>query len=54
MQQVHIPDNPRYPDQRTVQDATSIPALGHAEAAEMGTVELERFLALIELLSPDD
>lgn len=35
-------------------DAARIPALGHAEAAEMGAVELERFLALIEGLSPDD
>jgi uncharacterized protein (TIGR03083 family) len=35
-------------------DAARVPALGHAEAAAMATVELDRFLALLERLAPDD
>lgn len=54
MQQVHTPGNPGYPDQWMVRDATSIPAVEHTEAAEMGTVELKRFLSLVESLSPED
>lgn len=35
-------------------DATSIPSLTHPEAAEMATVELERFLACVEAFAPAD
>lgn len=38
----------------TAQDAASIPPLAHTEAARMATVELDRFLMLLESLSPDD
>src|SRR5512138_3834641 len=35
-------------------DAALIPALTHAEAGVMARTELERFLALVELLSAED
>lgn len=38
----------------SLSDAASIPQLAHPEAAEMATVELERFLTLVESLTPAD
>lgn len=54
MHQVHIRDNRGHAEQLTVQDAASIPAIGHAEAVKMGSVELERFLSQVESLAPND
>ncbi len=54
MRQAQTVNSSAYVEQRTARAAARIPALGHSEAAEMGTAELERFLALIELFSPDD
>lgn len=50
---------PRIDDQDSgaplsLSDAIRIPPLTHAEAAEMATVELERFLTLVESLTPAD
>lgn len=50
---------PRIDDQDSgaplsLSDAIRIPSLTHAEAAEMATVELERFLTLVESLTPAD
>ena len=38
----------------SLSDAASIPQLAHPEAAEMATVELERFLTLVESLASAD
>lgn len=41
-------------ERTSTEDARSIPALGHDEAAALATVELTRFLALVETLSAQD
>ena len=41
-------------DQRPLQPVAAIPALTHAEAMAMAAVELDRFLALVDSLGPDD
>ncbi len=46
--------NSEHPTCLAAEDASCIPPLGHAEATRMSRVELERFLALVEGLSPED
>jgi uncharacterized protein (TIGR03083 family) len=41
-------------DHREFQDAASIRPLSHAEAAQLATAELDRFLGFLETLSEDD
>ena len=54
MQQAHRIEHHESRERLTLTDAASIPTLTHAEAVEMATVELERFLTLIESLAPVD
>lgn len=46
------PSQPLVP--ATALEAWRVPPLGHAEAASIATIELERFLALLRQLSPND
>src|SRR5713101_3472179 len=54
MQQAHSIDHHDSEGRSSISDAASIPSLTHTEAAEMATVELERFLACVEALAPAD
>jgi uncharacterized protein (TIGR03083 family) len=54
MQQAHSIDHRDSVGRPSLCDAASIPSLTHPEAAEMAAVELERFLTLVESLSPAD
>ena len=54
MQQAQSIDHHDSEGRSSISDAASIPSLTHTEAAEMATVELERFLACVEALAPAD
>ena len=54
MEQVHSLDRRDHAVRSTVDDAARIPALSHAEAGTLASAELERFLALVEVLSDED
>src|SRR6266852_1556326 len=54
MQQAQSIDHHDSEGRSSISDAASIPSLTHIEAAEMATVELERFLACVEALAPAD
>ena len=54
MQQAHRIDHQVSVEYPSYPEAASIPSLAHTEAAEMATVELERFLACAEALAPAD
>ncbi len=54
MQQAQSIDHHDSVGRPSISDAASIPSLTHTEAAEMAAVELERFLILVESLSPAD
>jgi uncharacterized protein (TIGR03083 family) len=54
MQQAHSIDHHDSGGRPSLSDAASIPSLTHPEAAEMATVELERFLACVKALAPAD
>ena len=54
MQQAQSTDHHDSVGRPSLSDAASIPSLTHTEAAEMAAVELERFLTLVESLSPAD
>ena len=54
MQQAQSIDHHDSVGRPSLSDAASIPSLTHSEAAEMAAVELERFLTLVESLSPAD
>jgi uncharacterized protein (TIGR03083 family) len=54
MQQAHSISNQDSGARPSLSDAARIPSLTHREAAEMAAVELERFLACVELLAPAD
>jgi Mycothiol maleylpyruvate isomerase N-terminal domain len=54
MQQAHRIDHQDSGGRPPLTDAARIPSLTHPEAAEMATVELERFLTLVESLAPAD
>lgn len=54
MQQAHRIDHHASVERPSFPEAASIPSLTHTEAAEMATVELERFLACAEALAPAD
>lgn len=54
MQQAHRIENHDSVGRPALSDAASIPSLPHAEAAEIATGELERFLTLVESLAPAD
>ena len=54
MQQTQNIDRHDSEGRPSLSEAASIPSLTHIEAAEMATVELERFLACVEALAPAD
>src|SRR5712692_9807606 len=54
MQQAQSTDHHDSVGRPSLSDAASIPSLTHTEAAQMAAVELERFLTLVESLSPAD
>ncbi len=54
MQQAQSIDHHDSVRRPSISDAASIPSLTHTEATEMAAVELERFLTLVESLSPAD